>query len=350
MKKWIISTLFATLILFAFTHATFEAEAARDVTVYVDGQQVFFPDQSPVIINGHTFVPVRGVFENLGFVIDWDGSTQTVTLFRHDYTIVLPVGSQTFTTNGATFHLNEPARLIGGRTMLPLRLPLESIGYSLDWDSATFSVFITSPQMLMPGPGGTPPPRQPEVVFTPTIPPGGYREHFIEPGQSLAFIAQIYWPHNPETPSGRIIRDNLVEHLARTNNIANPEVIFAGTWLRIYEHPQIQQVFDFVYVDVPPMPPIMPGETPPPRGIEVIYRPIIPQGGYREHFIEPGQSLASIVQIYWPHNPETPSGRQIRDQLIFHLMSTNSITDPTAIFAGMWIRIYEHPQIQQVFD
>ena len=94
------------------------------------------------------------------------------------------------------------------------------------------------------GPGGTPPPRQPEVVYRPVIPPGGSREHFIEPSQSLASIAQIYWPHNPETPSGRLIRDQLIAHLVRTNNIPNPETIFAGQWLLIYEHPDIEQVFD----------------------------------------------------------------------------------------------------------
>ena len=95
------------------------------------------------------------------------------------------------------------------------------------------------------GPGGTPPPRQPEVVFRPLIPDDpGFLEHFIEPGQNLASIAQIYWPHNPETPSGRVIRDQLIAHLVSTNQIPNPETIFAGTWLIIYPHPQIEQVFD----------------------------------------------------------------------------------------------------------
>ena len=91
------------------------------------------------------------------------------------------------------------------------------------------------------GPGGTPPPRAPEVALQPVIPPGGYLEHLIDSGQSLASIAQIYWPHNPETPSGRQVRDQLIRHLADTNNIANPEIIFAGTWLQIFEHPHIAQ-------------------------------------------------------------------------------------------------------------
>ena len=75
----------------------------------------------------------------------------------------------------------------------------------------------------------------------PVIPPGSFLEHLIEPGQCLASIAQIYWPHNSETPAGRFVRDELIAHLAATNNIADPEVIFAGTWLKIYEHPQIAQ-------------------------------------------------------------------------------------------------------------
>ena len=94
---------------------------------------------------------------------------------------------------------------------------------------------------------GLPPPIGPQVwhELRPFIPPGGYREHFVEPGQSLASIAQIYWPHNPETPSGRAVRDQLIYHLATTNNIANPEVIFVGTWLKIYEHPHIAQPLEW---------------------------------------------------------------------------------------------------------
>ena len=181
MKKRIFTTFLAALIVFAMSPSIIEAEAARDITVYIDGQPVYFPDQKPIIVNGRILVPVRDVFEALGFVVNWD---------------------------------------------------LE-----------TFSVLITWPyyclhQVLPP---------VPTVELRPVIPRGGYLEHFIEPGQSLASIAQIYWPHNPETPSGRLVRDELIAHLAVTNNIANPELIFAGTWLRIYEHPQIPQPFELRY-------------------------------------------------------------------------------------------------------
>ena len=91
------------------------------------------------------------------------------------------------------------------------------------------------------GPMGTPPPRPPEAEAQFLIPPGGYREHFVEPGSSLAEIARRYWPHNPETPTGQQIRSELIRHLATTNGITNPEFIMAGTWILIYEHPDILQ-------------------------------------------------------------------------------------------------------------
>ena len=165
MNKWFSFSLFAIMLLFALTSQVLEAEAAREITVRVDGRLVNFPDQQPVIISGRTLVPARGVFEALGFVASWEGRTQTATLSRHDYTIVLPIGSPTFMTNGVSFPLDEPARLMSGRTMLPLRLPLESIGYTFEWDGTTSSIFIISPHrevepapMPQPPPVPTPPP------------------------------------------------------------------------------------------------------------------------------------------------------------------------------------------------
>ena len=196
-----------------------------------------------------------------------------------------------------------------------------------------------------------------------TIPRGGYREHFIEPGSSLPEIARRYWPHDPASPTGIQIRDELVRHLATTNNIPNPEFIFAGVWIRIYEHPIIPQPTTFATpppVGSPPPaatptpPPATPAPpsaepswTPPPRPDDFAFNPRIPPGGYLLHFVEAGSSLASIARIYWPHNPETPSGRLIRDELVRHLASTNNIPNPELLFAGIWLQIFEHPDIIQ---
>ncbi|MCL2366666.1 MAG: copper amine oxidase N-terminal domain-containing protein [Oscillospiraceae bacterium] len=116
--------------------------AAPTVGVTVDGRPVSFVDQPPVIIDGRTLVPVRGVFEALGFEVDWESSTQRATLTREGDTVVITVGSAAFTTNGVTHTLDVPAQIINGRTMLPFRAVVESVGYSVGWDAASQTVVI----------------------------------------------------------------------------------------------------------------------------------------------------------------------------------------------------------------
>jgi len=114
------------------------------IEVLFDGQPVEFPDQRPVVVDDRTLVPVRGVFETLGFVVGWDDAEQQATLTGNKFVVVITVGSYDFTTNGERLELDVPAQLINGRVMLPIRAVLESVGYYVGWDDATQTVLITS--------------------------------------------------------------------------------------------------------------------------------------------------------------------------------------------------------------
>lgn len=145
MKKFI--ALVTPLLVIAMLMHTmlFTAFADTNIRVTVDGEEITFGTQQPVIINGRTLVPARGVFERLGFEPTWDGETNTATLTRHDYTVVITIGSDVFTTNGTEHTLEVYAQTINGSTMLPLRAVLESVGYAVAWDDATDTVLITTP-------------------------------------------------------------------------------------------------------------------------------------------------------------------------------------------------------------
>jgi hypothetical protein len=84
------------------------------------------------------------VFEMLGFDVDWQGETQTAILTSANYEIRITIGSDIFTTNGTSHTLDVPAQNIGGRTMVPIRLPLESVGFDVGWDGESRIVLITS--------------------------------------------------------------------------------------------------------------------------------------------------------------------------------------------------------------
>jgi len=153
----ILGIVLALALILAFTPGVSAAEN-RAVSVLVEGQRVVFADQNPLIIEGRTLVPVRGVFENLNFIVNWNAVTRQAILTRGNDVVVITIGSDVFTTNGVRHTLDVPAQSIGGRTMLPLRLVLESVGYFLEWDAGTSTVLISShPHPTMPHNGAHPP-------------------------------------------------------------------------------------------------------------------------------------------------------------------------------------------------
>jgi len=142
IKKLQSTALLLILAIAASAPHTVYAESSVNVTI--DGQQVDFPDHGPVIVDGRLLVPVRGVFEALGFDVSWDQNTQQVTL-TGSTVVVLTIGSSTFTIDDTNYTLIVPAQIIDGRTKLPIRAVLESTGFQVDWVEDSRTVRIITP-------------------------------------------------------------------------------------------------------------------------------------------------------------------------------------------------------------
>jgi len=126
---------------------------SNEIGVTINGAVVVFDGQGPAIVDGRTLVPVRGVFEALGFEVSWDGDRQVATLTSVDYIIDIFVGYLFFRlsdarapleSDGQTWELDVPAQIINGRTLLPIRAVLEAVGYYVDWDGTRRTVLVAS--------------------------------------------------------------------------------------------------------------------------------------------------------------------------------------------------------------
>lgn len=137
MRKIHLSLLIMALIILVAANLTF----AAGITVYLNGQVQAY-DPAPVIQKGTTIVPMRAIFEQLGAIIDWDDRTRTVTAARGETLISLSVGQTIAYVNGKPVPLAVPSQIIKGRTMVPLRFVSESLGASVKWDPATWSIYI----------------------------------------------------------------------------------------------------------------------------------------------------------------------------------------------------------------
>ena len=140
--------LLVTVLALSFSiFASASLYAANEIGVDIGFSRVEFGEQGPVLVDGRTLVPIREVFEELGFHVEWDPAAQAVTLVRTEYDVsdvaVIIIGSEVFTINGEEFTLDVPAQIIGGSTVLPIRAVLEGLGYYVGWNAATNTVQIS---------------------------------------------------------------------------------------------------------------------------------------------------------------------------------------------------------------
>ncbi|WP_249311114.1 copper amine oxidase N-terminal domain-containing protein [Congzhengia minquanensis] len=122
----------------------------RPIRVMVDGAELAF-DVDPVIENDRTLVPMRLIFEALGAKVDWDEATRTALAVKGDVKISITIDSAELMKNSKAVALDAPARLIGGRTLVPVRAVSEGMGAKVDWDEASRMVqIVTSEEPSQP--------------------------------------------------------------------------------------------------------------------------------------------------------------------------------------------------------
>lgn len=142
MRRLVVLVLAAALLAAPALPA-----AAAEIALVIDGRAVA-TDVAPVLESGRVLVPLRVAGENLGFDVAYDAAARTVTLARGDLTLVLTVNETTVTVrSGAqarTATLDVPARVVQGRTLVPIRFISEQMGARVSWDGRTRTVTIAT--------------------------------------------------------------------------------------------------------------------------------------------------------------------------------------------------------------
>lgn len=112
------------------------------INVYVNNEKVEF-DVEPIIENGRTLVPLRGVFEKLNARVDWNKNISEVVI-KDDYNeIEMILGKNRVMVNGEVKTIDVPTRMVNSRAFAPLRFISENLGHTMKWDQGTNSIYIT---------------------------------------------------------------------------------------------------------------------------------------------------------------------------------------------------------------
>ena len=134
--------------------------AAQPVTVVINGQPMNFV-QPPIERAGRVFVPLRGIFEQLGATVVYANGQINAT--ARGRTVSLNIGSTQAMVAGQPATLDVAPFIVDSTTFVPLRFISQALGASVDWNNSTSTVTINGggrPPMEMRPPQPQPPPQR----------------------------------------------------------------------------------------------------------------------------------------------------------------------------------------------
>jgi len=146
MKNRVIITLTVATMLLAQAGT---ALADSTINVYLKGKLQTF-EQSAIIKDGSTLVPMRAIFEALGATVKWDAKQQIIDATKDDKIIRLQIGWKGAWIGETKVALDVAPQIINGSTMVPLRFIGEALGEKVEWDSTSRSVLISTDKSQLP--------------------------------------------------------------------------------------------------------------------------------------------------------------------------------------------------------
>lgn len=136
-------TIILLLFLMTFSIVNANELSNSDISIFVDDvKQVY--DTKPIIENGRTLVPMRGIFETLGAKVDWEEETKTAKATKEEMQVEIKIGSYFAKKGNESIKLSVQPMIIEGRTMVPLRFIGESFGAKVDWNGEKRIVTIAT--------------------------------------------------------------------------------------------------------------------------------------------------------------------------------------------------------------
>jgi hypothetical protein len=97
------------------------------------------------IVGGRTLIPIRVVSEAFGYSVQWDESQKEAIITGMGHTIQLWYGKSSAMLDKAPIELDVAPEVVQGTMLVPLRFVVESMGLNVIWDQSNKRVEITLP-------------------------------------------------------------------------------------------------------------------------------------------------------------------------------------------------------------
>lgn len=157
--KKILSTFISLILCTSYCNFfTAHATTSDKISVVINGYPLKF-EVDPQIINDCTMVPMRAIFESLGYKVSWNAVSKEINAYRGQQAITLNIDSKSYknfnmnvlTQDVLTAKYMEDAEglfevaptIINGNTLVPVRAISELSGCTVNWNGVTRTVEVT---------------------------------------------------------------------------------------------------------------------------------------------------------------------------------------------------------------
>jgi uncharacterized lipoprotein YddW (UPF0748 family) len=133
------------MLCIPFLSVPASAETPSTISIYLDGNKIS-TDVPPYIIPkvNITMIPLRVISQNLGAGVEWLQKTQTVKITQEGLTITMKAGQKYAVVNGERIELETSVQLKNGRVMVPLRFVSNQLGLLVTWYQSAQTIKLQS--------------------------------------------------------------------------------------------------------------------------------------------------------------------------------------------------------------
>jgi hypothetical protein len=120
---------------------------ADEIVITIDSDKVEFTEDLgfPFIDeNNRTLVPFRATLEKFGAQVEWNNEDRIAIASKGEIVVQVPIDKNYILKNDEEVTIDTAARIVNGRTYLPIRAVIEAFGAEVQWDAALNTVVITS--------------------------------------------------------------------------------------------------------------------------------------------------------------------------------------------------------------
>lgn len=145
MKKIVL--MLSLVLLLVLSSVPAFAQSTNEIIVAIDSVKVDFDENTGLPLvdeNYRTLVPFRKALETFGATVDWNNESRIATAVKGEIKVEVPIDQSYILINGVQKSNDTAAKIINGKTYLPIRAVIEAFGSDVQWDQKLNTVVITT--------------------------------------------------------------------------------------------------------------------------------------------------------------------------------------------------------------